>query len=134
MRWKIEVFHKILKSGCRAEDAKLRTADRLTNLVALFCIVSWRVMWMTMVARADPEADPAVAFTAKEITILDRLIADSGNRGATPRTLQFYLTKLARLGGYLARTSDPPPGNTVIWRGLRRIADIQIGAEIATYG
>jgi hypothetical protein len=130
MRWKIEVFHKILKSGCRAEDAKLRTADRLTNLVALFCIVSWRVMWMTMVARADP----AVAFTAKEITILDRLIADSGNRGATPRTLQFYLTKLARLGGYLARTSDPPPGNTVIWRGLRRIADIQIGAEIATYG
>jgi len=134
MRWKIEVFHKILKSGCRAEDAKLRTADRLTNLVALFCIVSWRVMWMTMVARADPEADPTVAFTAKEITILDRLIADSGNRGAKPRTLQFYLTKLARLGGYLARTSDPPPGNTVIWRGLRRIADIQIGAEIATYG
>jgi hypothetical protein len=91
-------------------------------------------MWMTMVARADPEADPTVAFTAKEITILDRLIADNGNRGAKPRTLQFYLTKLARLGGYLARTSDPPPGNTVIWRGLRRIADIQIGAEIATYG
>ena len=134
MRWKIEVFHKILKSGCRAEDAKLRTADRPTNLVALFCIVSWRVMWMTTVARADPEADPTVAFTAKEITILDRLIADSGNRGAKPRTLQFYLAKLARLGGYLARTSDPPPGNTVIWRGLRRIADIQIGAEIATYG
>ena len=92
MRWKIEVFHKTLKSGCQAEDAKLRTADRLTNLVALFCIVSWRVMWMTMVARADPEADPTVAFTAKEITILDRLIADSGNRGAKPRTLQFYLT------------------------------------------
>jgi len=43
-RWKIEVFHKILKSGCRAEGAKLRTADRLANLVALFCIDSWRVM------------------------------------------------------------------------------------------
>ena len=44
MRWKIEVFHKVLKSGCRAEGAKLRTADRLANLVALFCIVSWRVL------------------------------------------------------------------------------------------
>ncbi|MGC9271287.1 MAG: hypothetical protein ACP5E6_14170, partial [Acidiphilium sp.] len=29
LRWKIEVFHKILKSGCKAEDAKLRTAQRL---------------------------------------------------------------------------------------------------------
>jgi hypothetical protein len=134
MRWKIEVFHKILKSGCRAEDAKLRTADRLANLVALFCIVSWRVLWMTMMARAEPEADPAIAFTATEITILDRLIANSGNRGAKPRTLQLYLTKLSRLGGYLARASDPPPGNIVVWRGLRRLADIQIGAELATYG
>lgn len=35
MRWKIETFHKILKSGCRAEDAKLRTAERLTYLIAV---------------------------------------------------------------------------------------------------
>lgn len=130
MRWKIEVFHKILKSGCRTEDAKLRTADRLANLVALFCIVSWRVLWVTMMARAVPDAAPTVALTPQEITILDHLIGDSGNRGANPGTLQLYITKLARLGGYLARVSDPPPGNTVIWRGLRRLADIQLGAEI----
>ena len=37
MRWKIEVFHKILKSGCRAEQARLRTAERLVRLIALFC-------------------------------------------------------------------------------------------------
>ncbi|MCP1846036.1 hypothetical protein ACVIHI_008503 [Bradyrhizobium sp. USDA 4524] len=48
LRWKIEVFHKILKSGCKAEDSKLRTAERLVNLIAVFCIVSWRVFWMTM--------------------------------------------------------------------------------------
>jgi hypothetical protein len=137
MRWKIEVFHKILKSGCRTEDAKLRTADRLANLVALFCIVSWRVLWMTMMARAAPDAAPTIALTTQEITILDHLIGDSGNRGAKPGTLQLYITKLARLGGYLARMSDHPPGNTVIWRGLRRLADIQLGAEIGgakTYG
>ncbi|SPP98174.1 protein of unknown function [Bradyrhizobium vignae] len=40
MRWKIEVFHKILKSGCKAEDSKLRTAERLANLMAVFCILS----------------------------------------------------------------------------------------------
>ncbi|MET3473634.1 hypothetical protein ABIC78_004189 [Novosphingobium sp. 1529] len=134
MRWKIEVFHKILKSGCRAEDAKLRTADRLANLVALFCIVSWRVLWMTMAARADPEASPTVAFTASEIIILDQLVAETGNRNAKPATLELYLIKLARLGGYLARKADPPPGNTVIWRGIRRLADIQIGAELGRCG
>ena len=42
-RWKIETFHKVLKSGCRAEDVKLRTAQRLTNLIAVFCIIAWRV-------------------------------------------------------------------------------------------
>ena len=40
LRWKIEVFHKILKSGCRAEQARLRTALRLMNLLAVFCILS----------------------------------------------------------------------------------------------
>ncbi len=40
MCWKIEVFHKILKSGCRAEGARLRTAERLVRLLAVFCILS----------------------------------------------------------------------------------------------
>jgi hypothetical protein len=40
--------------------------------------------------------------------LLDQLIGDTGNRRCSPGTLSFYLTKLARLGGYLARTGDPP--------------------------
>jgi Transposase DNA-binding len=130
MRWKIEVFHKILKSGCRAEDAKLRTADRLANLVSVFCIISWRVLWLTMLSRTSPDAPPTVALTDKEIVLLDRLVGDAGNRKTQSGTLVFYLTKLARLGGYLARASDPPPGNTVVWRGLTRLTDIALGAEL----
>jgi hypothetical protein len=42
LRWKIEVFHKILKSGCKAEESKLGTAQRLANLISVFCILSWR--------------------------------------------------------------------------------------------
>ncbi len=40
LRWKIELFHKILKSGCKAEESQLRTADRLVNLLAVFCILA----------------------------------------------------------------------------------------------
>lgn len=39
MQWKIETFHKILKSGCKAEESKLRTAERLVNLISVYCIL-----------------------------------------------------------------------------------------------
>lgn len=57
------------------------------------------------------------------------MIKDAG-KPLGRKTLGAYLIKLARLGGYLARANDPPPGNMVIWRGLSRLADIQLGAAI----
>jgi hypothetical protein len=42
--------------------------------------------------------------------------------------LALYLIKVARLGGYLARASGPPPGNIVMWRGMSRLTDITLGA------
>jgi hypothetical protein len=128
LRWKIEVFHKILKSGCKAEESKLRTAQRLTNLVAVFCILSWRVFWMTMLNRSAPDALPTLALTTTEISVLDRLVNDKPQ--ARRKTLSHYLTKIARLGGYLARANDPPPGNTVVWRGLSRLTDIALGTLV----
>ena len=127
LRWKIEIFHKILKSGCRAEQAKLRTESRLVNLLAVFCILSWRVFWLTMTNRIDPEADPGLVFTDLELRILERLAADRPTVQLQQQGLSHYLIKLARLGGYLARNSDPPPGNETIWRGLTRLVDIQLG-------
>jgi hypothetical protein len=137
MRWKIETFHKILKSGCRAEDARLRTAERLSNLIAVYCIVSWRIFWMTMLARDEPETSPTEALTPEEIAILDAMAAraKAKSKSKAPATLPSphlapYITTIAKLGGYLARNSDPPPGNTVIWRGLTRLTDLLIGAEL----
>ena len=129
-RWKIELFHKILKSGCRAEEARLRTAERLVNLIALFCILSWRLFWLTMINRAAPDASPRLALTEGEVCLLDRMAGRLGNR-SPPATLSDYLVQIARLGGYLTRASDPPPGHTVIWRGWSRLMDIKLGAAIA---
>jgi hypothetical protein len=123
-------FHKILKSGCKAEESKLRTAERLVNLVAVLCILSWRIFWMTMINRAAPDALPAVAFTELEVHLLDELIRDKADAHRRTKSLATYLNKLARLGGYLARAHDPPPGNKVVWRGLSRLTDIELGAII----
>ena len=47
-------FHKIMKSGCRAEEARLRSAERIANLIALFYIVAWRILWLGPSPRASP--------------------------------------------------------------------------------
>jgi hypothetical protein len=129
-RWKIETFHKILKSGCRVEESRLRTAERLVNLVAILCILSWRISWMTMIHRTQPNAAPDNGFTQLEIYLLDTLVRDKANANQRSKSLGTYLIKLARLGGYLARAHDPPPGNKVMWRGLTRLTDIELGAII----
>jgi Transposase DDE domain len=125
MRWRIETFHKILKSGCRAEASKLRTAERIVKLIAVFCILSWRIFWMTMMNRVAPLVSPLVALTHIETRLLDRLLPETRKRQKP--TLATYLSKIARLGGYLARAKDSPPGNTVMWRGLSRLTDIELG-------
>jgi len=129
MRWKIEIFHKILKSGCRAEEARLRTAERLVNLIAVFCILAWRLFWMTMINRAAPRASPRLALANDEVALLDRL-ASRSPPGGPAYVLTDYLTQIARLGGYLARAHDPPPGNTVMWPGWARLMDIKLGAKL----
>ena len=131
MRWKIETFHKILKSGCRAEDSRLRTADRLTNLIAIYCILSWRIFWLTMLNRADPRTSPTEVFTDAEIDVLDRMSPKTSTSEFVPRMLSYYATQLAKLGGYLARKNDPPPGNIVMWRGLARLTDIVLAMQLA---
>jgi hypothetical protein len=129
MRWKIETFHKVLKSGCRAEDAKLRTADRLVNLIAMMCILAWRVLWLTMTNRTSPDLPAKLVFTETEIKLLEYLVPMKTESRKT--TVGDFLIRLARLGGYLNRTRDAPPGNMVLWRGMARLTDIHLGFNLA---
>jgi hypothetical protein len=62
---------------------------------------------------------------------LDRLFPEKTKDRAGKKSLPSYITKVARLGGYLARANDPPPGNTVMWRGLARLTDIEFGFDLA---
>lgn len=89
-------------------------------------MAGWRVFWLTMLNRAAPDAPAEAAFTPTEIAVLDRITGSAPTR----RTVAHYLLAVAKLGGYLARAKDPPPGNEVIWRGLSRLADILLGAEL----
>lgn len=130
LRWKIETFFRTLKTGCRIEELRLATADRLANCIALCCVVAWRVTWLTMLSRETAGAEPAAIFTDAERNLLEQAAPE--RKRQTPLNLAFYVRAVARLGGYLDRASDPPPGTTVIWRGFSRLADLVEGARIAT--
>lgn len=82
-----------------------------------------------MINRSQPTAAATVALTQLELKLLDQLAPDR-SATAEPATLAHYIVKLARLGGYLDRASDPPPGNIVMWRGLARLTDLTLGYSL----
>lgn len=82
---------------------------------------------MTMMNRVAAGSSPLVALTQMETHLLDTLVPDTRAKRCRDATLSRHRTKVAQLGGYLARTKDSPPGNTVMWRGLSRLTDIELG-------
>jgi len=130
-RWRIERFHYVLKSGCRIESRCLRTEKGMENLIAVLSLVAWRVLWMTYEARENPTASCRVVFDKEEAEVLHLATHSRQNLPPQPITIEQAVRDVAKLGGYLARRNDPPPGVKTIWRGLRRLEDLTRGYKLA---
>jgi len=87
-----------------------------------------------MLSRALPNEKPEAALTLAEISVIDQIVARAGRAPTQNSKLSGYLREIARLGGYLARSHDPPPGNMIMWCGRSRLMDIQLGVELAAGG
>lgn len=129
-RWNIEVYFKTLKSGFGLERSRLRSIARLNKFAALVSVLAWRVFWLTKVSRNTKENPGDLAYTSNEISVLKKLAAAKGRKLTKNDTLYSFTEEVARLGGYLARKSDPPPGVIVIWRGLQRLHDISLLSKV----
>jgi hypothetical protein len=70
LRWRIEDWHRVLKSGCRIEDAAHKTAERLKRSIAINLVIAWRIMLMTLLGRQTPELPAEVLFSDLEIEVL----------------------------------------------------------------
>ena len=78
------------------------------KLIAVYCLVSWRGFWLTMINRSAPDADAGIVFTDREQERLDFLVPNKVPSLPGSNTLAIYLTKVAKLGGYLARGRESP--------------------------
>lgn len=123
-RWLIERFHFVLKSGCKLEDSQLRHEARLERLLAVYSLVSWKLLWLTYQARQSPDAACTVAFQPAEWQALYAFIHRSSAIPQTPPSLRQAVRWLAHLGGFLGRKGDGDPGVKVLWRGWTRLQDI----------
>ena len=131
LRWRIEVFHKILKSGLRVEQCRLQTADRLTRYLTIMSIIAWRIYWLTLIARTNSDL-PCTAFVAdEEWKVLYSKVKKTKSFPKKPPCIGEIIKWIAGLGGFLGRKGDGQPGVMSLWRGWKRLCDLSEGWNLA---
>lgn len=117
-RWWVEEYHKALKTGANVEASQLENSHRLAALIAVLAVVALRLLSTKLLARSQPDGTEAVAsFSPEALAILTQKYG-CPEGGWTNEQL---LVGMARLGGFLARKNDGPPGWLTIWRGWQRL-------------
>ena len=133
LRWRIEDWHRILKSGCDVEKIAHSRAERIKRAVTLNAVIAWRLAALTLMGRHTPELAAEKMFSRSELAMLMDFAGElqlelaSQQQGTGPPDLAAVslgeaLLLVARLGGYLNRKHDAPPGHQVVWEGYMRMA------------
>jgi len=125
-RWIIEEYHKCLKTGCKIEEAQLRTADRLLNLFGILGVIATQLLKLRDISRTKPE-DPA----EKHVDPVNVEIIRRKYKLREVITVKEFWRRVAMLAGFLGRKSDGNPGWQKIWKGWLRLQDMREGMELA---
>ena len=121
----MEVWHRILKSGCRIEARQLATAERLQRCLTLSSVIAWRVLYATMLARAVPDMPCSVRrWRSRNGQALYCAIHHCPTPPDEPPTLGEAVRWIARLGGFVGRRRRDQPGTETLWRGFQHLSDL----------
>ena len=131
LRWRIEVFHKILKSGLKVEQCRLQTADRLIRYLTVMSIIAWRIYWITLIARTDPNLPCTTLLAEDEWKVLYSKIHKTNSYPKKPPNIRSVVRWISMLGGFLGRKGDGEPGIITLWRGWKRLFDLSEGWALA---
>jgi hypothetical protein len=69
-RWRIEEWHRVLKSGCKILEHQHHDAATLLRAIALDAVIAWRIMLLGLLGRAVPGLPAALVFDACECEVL----------------------------------------------------------------
>jgi len=124
LRWGIEIYHRVLKSGCRIEQRQLGSAERIETCLAIDMVVAWRIYHLTKLGREMPNMPCTVFFEDAEWKALVAYKTQNPIPPENPPTLREAIHMAASLGGFLGRKGDGEPGTQTLWLGLQRLEDI----------
>lgn len=127
VRWMIEVFFRVLKSGCRIEQRQFESLDRLLACLAVYLTVAWRTLYVCRLGRSDPDVDCDAIFEPCEWKAVWKVVRRE-NPPAHPPPLGIMVRLVAQLGGYV--DSKNPPGPQTLWIGLQRTHDFALCWEL----
>ena len=128
-RWRIEDWHRILKTCCRVEEPAHEDAECLKRLLAINMVIAWRIHLMTLLGREVPALNAETIFSDLEIRCM-RLFAKNYHL-PPPTCLGEAILLVGKLGGYMHRGNDPPPGAEVLCRGFIRLSLMCDGLALA---
>ena len=128
LRWRIEDWHRVLKTGCRVQALAHQRVERLERAIAINLVIAWRIMVMTLLGRELPELPAEVLFSDIEIRVLAGWAKTVGAKA--PITLGEAVRLVARIGGYINRNNDPPPGYELMWFGYQLLTAMCTGYEL----
>ena len=133
-RWQIELFHKILKSGCRVEERQFEAIERIKRCLMLDIIIAARILALSRTGREPNSRErPASDWLAEaEWKSLWSHIHRSATPPDDPPSTHQAVRWIARLGGFLGRKHDGEPGMITLWRGLHRLHDIASTWQLLT--
>jgi hypothetical protein len=123
VRWMIEIFFRVLKSGCRVEKRRFEHVDRALSCLAVYLIVTWRTLYVCRLGREFPEISCEAVFEPAEWKSVYHVVHKKPPP-TTPPTLQEMVRMVAQLGGYINRKRTDEPGPQTVWFGLQRVHDI----------
>lgn len=123
-RWTIETWHRVLKSGCQIEARQFGDVERFMRATALFAVIGWRILYATLLGRLDADVSCEVLLQKFEWQALYCRTHGTTSAPKQAPSLGQAILWIAKLGGYLGRTRDRPPGATVLWRGFLSLHEV----------
>lgn len=129
LRWQIEIYFKVLKSGCRIEALQLGNIDRLKNCIAMYMIIAWRILFLTLIGRFCPEISCELFYNESEWKAV-YIIAYRKKPPETAPSIYLMNRTVASFGGFMNRKNDNEPGPKSMWIGLQRLKDFTLAFEI----
>lgn len=111
-------------------DLPITNFEEAIEKIQWYCL-RWRIYWITIIARTDPDL-PCTKFMADdEWKMLHAKINKTQTLPKGPPLMREAVRWIAMLGGYLARKGDGEPGITTLWRGWKRLCDLTEGWSLA---